>query len=159
MTKVKDKIQTGFCLEKGGKKVKMGLVVYHVHDPTPCFFFFPRASLKKTQTFLSHSVLINSETYTPSFKMLNKDRLKARQSDFKKGIDLEESKKKREEITVSIRKKNKQEQVNKRRNIQLPTFQGVDPRPADPAALETVSKNWSNLIASWLPPKNSFDNT
>jgi importin subunit alpha-1 len=81
------------------------------------------------------------ETYTPSIKMLNKDRLKARQSDFKKGIDLEEGRKKREEITVSIRKKNKAEQVNKRRNISLPTFQGVDPRPADPAALETVSKN------------------
>ncbi len=85
--------------------------------------------------------------------MLNKDRLKQRQSDFKKGIDLEEGRKKREEITVSIRKKNKQEQVNKRRNISLPTFQGVDPRPADPAALETVSKYWSNLFFACLPCK------
>jgi hypothetical protein len=35
----------------------------------------------------------------------------------------------------------------------LPMFAGVDPRPADPSALETVSKIWSNLIVAFYAVK------
>jgi formylmethanofuran dehydrogenase subunit B len=98
---------------------------------------FPALGLLKLKP--DHFVYPKFYTNTPN-KMLNKERINQRKSDFKKGIDLEEGRKKREEITVSIRKKKKEEQVSKRRNIQLPMFAGVDPRPADPSALETVSK-------------------
>jgi hypothetical protein len=51
--------------------------------------------------------------------MLNKERQEQRLREWKKGTDLEESRRKREESTIRIRKNKREENLQKRRNIPL----------------------------------------
>lgn len=66
---------------------------------------------------------------------------KDRQSTFKKGVDTEESRRRREETTVQIRKTKKEDRLSKRRqrNVEPPQPMGL-PSPAAPTASSTASK-------------------
>ena len=49
--------------------------------------------------------------------MLSRQKQEQRKKDFKKGIDPEDARKKREELNVSIRKSKREESLLKKRNV------------------------------------------
>ena len=68
-----------------------------------------------------------------------------RRKDFKKGIDAEESRRKREETRISIRKQKREEHLHKRRNLGTEFEESPDGEvPAQPSA-EDIAEQVSEL--------------
>jgi importin subunit alpha-1 len=73
--------------------------------------------------------------------MSSRERQEQRKKDFKKGIDADDARKKREEVSVTIRKSKREESLLKKRNVTaLATTKVVDAGVAQ----KVFSKTFSN---------------
>lgn len=82
--------------------------------------------------------------------MLGREKQEQRKKDFKKGIDLDEARKKREDQTVSIRRNKREENVSKKRNIPLIPSSSKTPEITFqlkelPTLVQNVNSNDGNL--------------
>ena len=67
--------------------------------------------------------------------MSSRERQEQRKKDFKKGIDADDARKKREEVSVTIRKSKREESLLKKRNVNAIT----DKKVVEPGVAQKVS--------------------
>eukprot|EP01091_Cochliopodium_minus_P009610 TRINITY_DN239_c0_g1_i1.p1 TRINITY_DN239_c0_g1~~TRINITY_DN239_c0_g1_i1.p1 ORF type:complete len:525 (-),score=183.13 TRINITY_DN239_c0_g1_i1:117-1691(-) len=83
---------------------------------------------------------------------LRENRPQERRKDYKKGIDIEEARRKRDELSNMIRKQNRQEQLQKKRNMGVVGRQGTEVKEIDIATQQKLQN-----LPEWLNHINSND--
>ena len=73
-----------------------------------------------------------------------------RKNEYKKGIDIEDARRKRDDVSVMIRKQKRQEQLQKRRNVGSAGRQGTETKEIDSATAQKLQNlpEWMQMIGS-----------